>query len=140
MYNSELWTLTKSQEAKINSFQRRLLRKVLNIRWPQKISNEQLENITKHENWSITISTARLRWLGHALRLHDTTPARRAQEEAERPAKRPHGGQKTTWIGTTKRQLSKMNITWEAAKDIAQDRVRWRKLVCEWRRCEVESS
>ena len=141
LYNAELWTLTKTQENQIDAYQRRLLRKILNIRWPQKISNEKLKHITKHDNWSKIISTARLRWLGHALRLPETTPARRALDEAERPTKHPQGGQKKTWLGNVKQQLTILKISWEKAKEISKDRKRWRSIVCEWRdRCEEESS
>ncbi len=42
LYNSELWTVTKQMEEKINAFQRRQLRIILNRTWPKTISNEQL--------------------------------------------------------------------------------------------------
>ena len=41
-YNSELWTLTKKLENKVDVFQRRLLRRILKIKYPKKISNENL--------------------------------------------------------------------------------------------------
>ena len=50
LYNSELWTLTKTLESKIDSFQRRLLRKILNIRWNPEtnwLTNEELYQRTK---------------------------------------------------------------------------------------------
>eukprot|EP00923_Selenidium_pygospionis_P016329 GHVN01028580.1.p1 GENE.GHVN01028580.1~~GHVN01028580.1.p1 ORF type:complete len:144 (+),score=0.33 GHVN01028580.1:32-433(+) len=43
MYNAELWSTTADVRGRINSFQRRLLRKAVNIQWPKKISNEQLK-------------------------------------------------------------------------------------------------
>ena len=73
LYNSELWTLTASLEEHINSFHRRLLRKVLGIRWPRKISNESLLRITQVEEWSRVIKRRRLNWFGHLLRLHSET-------------------------------------------------------------------
>ena len=42
LYNSEIWTLTKSLEDKIDSFQRRLLQKVIRVNWPRLISNEKI--------------------------------------------------------------------------------------------------
>ena len=45
LYNCELWTLTSTLEKKIYAFQRKLLRRVLNIRWDPNnnwIANEQL--------------------------------------------------------------------------------------------------
>ena len=34
LYNSSLWTLTKKLEKKIDTFQRNLLRKIFNVKWP----------------------------------------------------------------------------------------------------------
>ena len=47
LYNSELWTLTKTLENTVNTFQRRHLRKILGIHWPKKITN--IELYTKHK-------------------------------------------------------------------------------------------
>ena len=42
LFNSELWALTETLQNSIDSFHRRLLRKVINIRWPKLISNNKL--------------------------------------------------------------------------------------------------
>ena len=42
LYNSELWTLTKKLGEDIDIFQRKQLRRILNIYWPEKISNDEL--------------------------------------------------------------------------------------------------
>ncbi len=42
MYNSELWTLTKKLENTVDIFQRLLLRRIINVKWPKKISNKDL--------------------------------------------------------------------------------------------------
>ena len=48
LYNSELWTLTKTLEKLVDSFQRRLLRKVIGIYWPKK--NIKCGPIYKNQN------------------------------------------------------------------------------------------
>ena len=49
LYNSELWTLTITKEKLIDSFHRRILRtSCLNIRWPKKVSNDEVYKRTKH--------------------------------------------------------------------------------------------
>ena len=63
LYNSELWT--KNKEKKIDTFQRNLLRKIMNIKWSQIITNEELMIKTKQTNWSDTIRKKRLSWYGH---------------------------------------------------------------------------
>ena len=60
LYNSELWTMTRALEHKLNTFQRSLLRKLLNIRWPQTISNRNLYEQTNEILWSKKIKSRRL--------------------------------------------------------------------------------
>ena len=110
LYNSELWTLTKKLENTINVFQRNLLRKVLNIKWPNKISNKQLYERMKIDEWSKTIRERRLSWYGHLLRLPDNTPAKTALREAQRYVKKPRGGQKLTWIKMIEKDLETARV------------------------------
>ena len=98
LYNSELWTITKKLENTVNTFQRRRLRKILGIHWPNKITNIELYTKTKTEEWSITIQRRRLNWLGHLMRLHPETPSRLALVEYLRKVKRPKGRPQRTWM------------------------------------------
>ena len=81
MYNLELWPLTKGHEEKIDAFHRRLLRKILKIRWPYKIQNEEVYNRTREQQWSKKIKIRRLKWIGHLMNLDEDTPAKIALEE-----------------------------------------------------------
>ncbi len=81
MYNSELWGVPKKFEDRIDIFQRRLLRKILKIRWPHIIPNETLYERTGEIKWSKKIKVRRLRWTGHLHRLPDDAPARQALRE-----------------------------------------------------------
>ena len=138
---SELWTLTACLENQINAFQRKLLRKLLNIKWPTKISNKELyTRLHQERKWSLIISEARLRWLGHALRLPETTPARRALIEAKRKMKKYRGGQKLTWLTIVKKQLISLGIDWGGVYAVAQKRGEWRNLIHRWRRHSAEIS
>ena len=91
LYNSELWTLTTTLEKKVDSFQRRQLRYALRIFWPRVISNEELYGVTKVEPWSRVIRRRCQNLLGHMLRLHPKTPARKAFKEALKPVKQKRG-------------------------------------------------
>ena len=98
LYNSELWTLTKTLEQQIDSFHRRILRKVIGIRWLERISNTHRYETTKQTAWSINIFKRRLSWLGHLLRLHKETPARKVIVEACKSLKSPRGRPRLTWM------------------------------------------
>ena len=138
LYNSELWVITKTTEKKIDSLHRRLLRKTLNIKWPQIMRNEEVYEKTKTEKWSKTIKKRRLGWLGHLLRLDPNTPARIALKEAVKEIPKNVGGNRTIWIDIIKKDIknSKIDvdttnskILFEKLEIICKDRQRWKKEV-----------
>ena len=47
LYNSETWRVTNTLTHKLQTFTNRCLRNILNIRWPEVVSNEELWNKTK---------------------------------------------------------------------------------------------
>ena len=128
LHNSHLWTINELIKGQINAYQRRLLRQLLNIKGPRKISNDQLKTSVNYIEWSKTMETARIRWIGHLLRMPANTPARIALEEAERNVRMHRGRHKTTWLKCAEEQLAKLNITWENAKVLALDRNYWKSL------------
>ena len=131
LYNSELWTTTTALEHKLNTFQRSLLRKLLNIRWPQTISNRNLYEQTNEILWSKKIKSRRLSWLGHLLRLPEDTPARQALAEAQWQVRRPRGRPKTTWISAIQKELKEIHedLNLLAATEKAQDRTLWMTII-----------
>ena len=138
LYNSELWTLTKNLENKVDTFQRKLLRKAIHISWPRLISNEQLYERTNVPTWSSTILKRKMSWFGHLMRLSPETPARVALENFVKPVKRPIGRPKTTWLDITMKELKNMTnipLTKDNAANLkhletlCSDRKLWRKVV-----------
>ena len=109
MYNSEIWAVTKTLEDKIDSFQRKQLRRTLGIIWPRKIDNKTLYERTKQKPWSVRIFKRRMSWFGHLLRLPKDTPARRALRKFVAPTKRPQGRPKTTWLSCVLSDLRKFS-------------------------------
>ena len=79
LYNSEIWTKTKDMEEAIDTYQRINLRKILNIRYPRKLTNEMLYNATNQKPWSNIVKRQRLSFFGHMARLPDDAPAKLAQ-------------------------------------------------------------
>ena len=128
LYNSYLWAMNKTRNGVVNSFQRRLLRHMLNIKWPKKITNDKLMSITKEEPWSKVIDRRRLSWFGHMIRLPDSTPVKIALKEAQIEVKLPRGRPKTTWLSCMKQQLKdSLGLSWEQAIGLAEDRAGWRE-------------
>ena len=75
LYNSELLTLAKKLENTVNTFQRRHLRKILDIHWPKKITNIELYTETKTERveHQYTKTTPQLAWPSHETTSRDTS-------------------------------------------------------------------
>ena len=84
LYNGELWTINKTANQMIDGYHRKMLRNAINIKCPNKISNEALYKKTKQKRWSDTLKVRRLRWFGHAMRLPEETPAKMALKESQR--------------------------------------------------------
>ena len=132
LYNSELWTLNKKFENTVDVFQRRLYRKLLQIKWPHIISNIALYNRVEEEPWSEKIRIKRLIWLGHIQRLPAETPARKTYKERLRPVKRPRGGQRSNWINLINKDLKEKNLHpagSEASFEESSDRRYWRSCI-----------
>ena len=139
LFNSETWGITEAQGKKIDAFQRRKLRQILNIKWPKVITNHDLYRRTKVTKWSTKIRRRRLNLLGHAMRLPEETPVRKAIEESLKTYNRPRGAPPTTWIGVMKKELSKGGIHLsikdghknqiQTLVDVTGNRQEWRKII-----------
>ena len=122
-YNSELWTINKTLNNKIDTIQRIFLRKVLGIYYPKIIKNDRIYEKTSQIPWSIKIKKRALNCLGHLLRLHETTPTRRALAEGIKKMKRPQGRPKDTWIKMIENYLkdSTLNINFKNDETMIND-------------------
>ena len=134
LYNSELWTLNKKLENKINVFHRKQLRRILKCYWPRVIKNEDLYKRTKQSEITTVIKGRRLRWLGHLCRLHEDTPAKKCVVEYFRPVRKPIGAPQTTWFHNINKDLKEMKIgiivkdieSFYKLCDYCADRIKWR--------------
>ena len=77
LYNCGTWTLTKTIEDRLNSFYISLLRRVIGVFWPKKITDEDLYLATEQQKLCKAIRFKRLTLLGHILRLHLSTPVQK---------------------------------------------------------------
>ena len=137
LYGAETWALTRTQEKKLDGFDSRSLRRIMGIRWQQRVSNEELRRRTKQPPVTSLLKKKRLRWLGHTMRMEESRIARQAMTWAVGGKRKP-GRPKTTWLQTINRDLADMQISMQDVKELAQNRAEWRNLVSascdEWRK------
>ena len=128
LYGSETWKFTKELESKLQVFVNTCLRQILRIRWPEKISNEDLWQRTKQEPITQTIKTRKWRWIGHTLRRGPGNIAKQALDWTPQ-GKRRVGRPTTTWRRTLEKELKGGRMSWGEAKRKAQNRLEWRRVV-----------
>ena len=68
LYGSETWRVTDTLNKKIQTFINKCLRQILNIRWPETISNAELWRQTNQDPIGQQIARRKWRWIGHTLR------------------------------------------------------------------------
>lgn len=71
---------------------------MLNVKWPETITNVELYRKTGMKQWSQVIRNGRMRWLGHVITLQDNTPVKIALDYAEEQYERPRGRPISTWL------------------------------------------
>ena len=128
LYGSETWFLTKKLESKLQTFINKCLRRILNIFWPEVISNQSLWERTKQPRISQQIKQRKFRWLGHTLRKDNDSIAKYALKWNPQ-GKRKRGRPKTTWRRQLTKELEALRLTLRGAESLAQDRRAWRNLV-----------
>lgn len=128
LYGSETWKQTKKNEHDLQVFINKCLRQILQIRWSEKISNEELWEKTGQSPITNTIKKRKWHWIGHILRRPQSNITRQALDWNPQ-GKRRRGRPTTTWRRTIDAELKACNITWPEAKRAAMNRPRWRAVV-----------
>ena len=129
LYGSETWRLTKTTTNRIQAFINNCLRRILRIYYPNTIRNEELWRRTGHRRIEVEIQRRRWRWIGHTLRKPATNITRQALQWNPQ-GKRKRGRPRNTWRRDLEADLKEMGHSWTEVETIAQDRTRWRELVC----------
>ena len=78
LYNCSTWALTLTEEEKINAFHQKQLKKVLNIKFPVKVTNKSLYKKCQEKPLSLQILKARWNLFGHILYRDSDIPASKA--------------------------------------------------------------
>ena len=134
-YNCGTWGATDTAMAKLAAFHRGQLRKVMGIRWPERISNKELYKQTGCSDIRIHIAQARTRLFGHVLRLHKDAPAQASMDTYFDPGRRQRGRPRHAIATRLRSDMGMAGIRFHNEKDlknlrtIATDRNRWRKIV-----------
>nr|KAG5689303.1 hypothetical protein BaRGS_022027 [Batillaria attramentaria] len=128
LYGCETWRTTKTMQQKIQTFLNTCLRRIFNIRWPEKIRNEELWERAGQEPVAKQILRRKWGWIGHTLRKPASSTTRQALTWNPQ-GKRKRGRPRNSWRRDTEAELCKQGTNWTGVARIAQNRVRWRRVV-----------
>jgi hypothetical protein len=128
LYGAETWRSTKTTIRKLQTFTNSCLRRILQIRWPDTISNANLLKKTSQSSIEEEIRKRRWGWLGHTLRKPTSNITRQALRWNPQ-GKRNRGRPRNTWRRDLEREISKKGSNWSEIERMAQDRNGWRTVV-----------
>ena len=128
LYGAETWRTTATNIKKIQTFTNSCLRRILNIRWPDTISNNELWRRTGQQAADLEILQKRWRWLGHTLRKPATNITRQSLSWNPQ-GKRKRGRPQNSWRRDLDADVKRTGHSWGQLERLAQDRDGWRALV-----------
>ena len=129
-YGSETWTLTKSAETVLNTWERKVLRKIFGPTkdengWRMR-TNKEVYDLYKDPTIVAEIKKSRLRWSGHLERMANNRAAKVVYAHDPR-GKRPKGKPRLRWSDDVQSDLQLMGV--QAWKKKARDRSQWKDVV-----------
>jgi len=126
LYGAETWTVYQRHAAKLNQFHTKHLRKLLGIKWQDKIPDTVVLTRAGLPSIHTLLKKHQLRWAGHVARMpNNRLPKKLLFGELQCGIRTP-GGPKKRFKDTLKASLKAFSInasTWEQA---AQNRSEWR--------------
>ena len=128
LYGAESWKITEAVLKKLEVFQRKCLRIILGIFWPNIITNADLQERTSITPVTDVICRRRWRWIGHCLRMSNKENAKVALFWTP-DGKRKRGRPKETWRRTVAREMKARGWSWNYLEIQAKDRNQWRSMV-----------
>jgi hypothetical protein len=96
----------------------------MNIKWTDKITNEELWRITKEKPIEIQIKRRKWNWIGHTLRKEVATIEKTALDWNPQGYRR--GRPKRKWPRTVEDAIRNTRRSWNEVKGIAGDRNAWK--------------
>ena len=121
--------MNEGDARKLDTFQFTCMKRIIKIRWPHVISNEDMMKRTEIKCVFAEVKTKRWKWIGHVLRMEWNSHCRAA------PTWQPKGRRRRErliiiWRRTVKHERKEIWVaSWEAARNMAMDRTGLRKCI-----------
>lgn len=126
LYGSETWTVYQRHAAKLNHFHTTQLRKLLGIKWQDKIPDTEVLTCAGLPSIHTLMKKHQLRWAGHVARMPDYRLPKQLLFGELQCGKRNPGGPKKRFKDTLKGSLKAFSITTVTWEQTAQNCSEWR--------------
>ena len=129
LYGCESWAIYATQEKRLNTFHMRCLRRILNIKWDDRVTNNEVLKRTGTDSLYSILKLRRLRWLGHVHRMQDGRIPKDLLYGELATGKRPQGRPRQCFRNVCKADLRETGIDVDSWEQLATNRDSWRQLV-----------
>lgn len=129
LYGAETWTLYRRQIKKLHVFMMRQLRKIMNVKWWDKITNVDVLRRAGLPSMDDLVIRKNLRWTGHVLRMEPGRLPKQILYSQLTEGKRKKGRPRLRFKDTIKRNLKWRSISPSQLSTLAMQRPAWREAV-----------
>jgi len=125
-YGCESWTLRKNEEARLDAFEMKGLRKILQVSWTAKKTNEWVLNKAGVRKELLdSVKARKLAYYGHTMRKQGSWLEKEIMQ-GTMPGARRRGRPRTAWMDNIKTWTG---LSIEESVRMTEDRDKWRKYV-----------
>ena len=110
IYGAETWTLYRRQVRLLERFHQRCLRSILNIKWHDYVSNEDVLEKAELPSVESILLKQQLHWAGHVARMEDSRMPKAVLFGELKAGKRNRGAPKKRYKDQLKKQFSLAKI------------------------------
>ncbi|BHF65014.1 hypothetical protein SprV_0200802300 [Sparganum proliferum] len=129
LYAAGTWTVYKKQARRLNHFHLSCLRRILRLRWQDRIPDTDVLERTGILSIYTMLGQMQLRWSGHLVRMDDERLLKRLFYGDVATCSRRQGGQIRRYNDTLKFSLKRLQINPTNWEELALDRPTWRRTV-----------
>ena len=127
LYSAETYTLYRGHIRRLEAVQQRHLRRVMNIKSYDRISNMEVLGRAGMESVEAVLAATQLRWIGHVARMENSRIPKQILYGELAQGRRKVGGQKLRYKDVAKRHMKAMNIDYNNWEEHVSDRSEWRR-------------
>lgn len=122
LYGSETWTIGKNEEKTINAFETWCWRRMLKIKWTDRVTNEEVLQRAEEERTLLkTLKSRRHSWIGHIIRHNEFVTN---IVEGVIPGKKARGRPRLQYLNQAIKNTG--TASYAAMKRMACNNIRWK--------------